>query len=251
LNRWLVPGVTAAGFGLLFFLGGNQRLFLALNALGPMTSDLLWANVTILGDAAVVLALGLALWRRRPDLLWGFLITAILATLWARGFKPLLDVPRPPAVLGDAVHVIGRTYRADSFPSGHATAAFALAGVLVMGVRHTALTVFVLAVATLAALSRAVVGVHWPLDILGGAFGGWLAAVLGLVIGARTRGFGARPAVQWAGAAVLGGCAVALAAGYPHEYPDAVLFQRAIGICCLVVAATTLVRERQRRHPDL
>lgn len=244
MRTWAVPAVAAAGFVLILFTGQNQKLFLALNALGPMTGDLFWANVTILGDAAVVLALGLALWRRRPALLWAFLWAALLATLWARGFKPLLEVPRPPALLGDAVHVIGRTYRADSFPSGHATAAFTLAGLLVLGIRSTWLSVAVIAVAVVAAVSRCVVGVHWPLDVLGGAFGGWLAAVVGIAIGRKTLGFGSKAWVQWAGAALLAGCAVALALGYPHEYPDAQVFQRALGICCLIAAAATL----KKRH---
>jgi membrane-associated phospholipid phosphatase len=240
LRTWAVPSLAAAAFVLIVVFGENQKLFLALNALGPTTSDLFWANVTILGDAAVVLALGLAFWRRRPDLLWAFLWAALLATIWARGFKPLLEVPRPPALLGDAVHVIGRTYRADSFPSGHATAAFTLAGLLVLGMRCTWLSVVAIAVAILAALSRVVVGVHWPLDVLGGIFGGWLAAAAAIVVGQKTIRLGSKAWVQGAGAALLAGCAVALAAGYPHEYPDAVVFQRAVGICCLLAAAATL-----------
>ena len=240
MRIWAVPGLSAAAFALIVFLGNNQRIFLALNALGPMTSDLLWANVTILGDAAVVLALGLAFWRRRPDLLWAFLWAALLATLWARGFKPLLDVPRPPALLGDAVHVIGRAYRADSFPSGHATAAFTLAGVMMLGMKQRGWAWMALAIAAVAALSRCVVGVHWPLDVLGGAFGGWLAAAAAVVLGRKTLRFGSKAWVQGAGAALLAGCAAALAAGYPHDYPDAQLLQRAIGICCLLAAAATL-----------
>jgi membrane-associated phospholipid phosphatase len=240
LRIWAVPAGAAAGFALVLVTGQNQKLFLALNALGPMTGDLFWANVTILGDAAVVLALGLAFWRRRPDLLWALLWAALLATAWTRAFKPLLEVPRPPALLGDAVHVIGRTYRADSFPSGHATAAFTLAGLLVLGVRSTWLSAVAIAVAILAAVSRCVVGVHWPLDVLGGAFGGWLAGAAAIVLGQKTIRFGSKAWVQWAGAALLAGCAVALAAGYPHEYPDAQVFQRALGICCLLAAAATL-----------
>lgn len=244
MRVWLAPGIALVLFGAILVTGENQKLFLALNALGPMTSDLFWANVTILGDAAVVLALGLALWRRRPDLLWAFLWAALLATLWARGFKPLLDVPRPPALLGDAVHVIGRAYRADSFPSGHATAAFTLAGLLVIGLRSTWLSAVAIAVALLAAISRVVVGVHWPLDVLGGVFGGWLAAAAAIVLARKTIRFGSKAWVQGAGAALLAGCAVALAAGYPREYPDAQVFQRALGICCLIAAAATL----KKRH---
>jgi membrane-associated phospholipid phosphatase len=239
---WLVPLIAAVAFAGIWLADVNRAVFLALNALGPMTSDWLWANITVLGDALVAFALCLPLWRRRPNLLWAFLFVALLGTAWVHGFKPLVDVARPPAVLGDAVHVIGPAYKAQAFPSGHATTVFAIGGLLALGLRSRGWTALILSVATLAALSRAVVGVHWPLDILAGVFGGWLCAVAGLWIAQRTRAFGQRPAVQWALVAFLAACAVALVLGYPKEYPQADLFQRLIGICCLAAAAARLKR---------
>jgi len=85
---WLVPVVAAGGFVAIYALDANRSLFLALNQLGPATSDLLWANITVLGDSMVAFALCLALWRRRPDLLWALLFLAILGTLWVHGLKP-------------------------------------------------------------------------------------------------------------------------------------------------------------------
>jgi len=239
---WLVPVVAAGGFVAIYALDANRSLFLALNQLGPATSDLLWANITVLGDSMVAFALCLALWRRRPDLLWALLFLAILGTLWVHGLKPLIDVPRPPAVLGDEVHVIGRAYKAHSFPSGHATTAFAVAGLLTLGIASRAWVAAIIALATVVALSRAVVGVHWPLDILAGAFGGWLAAVFAVRLAERTRTLGARAVIQWTLALALAACAVALVLGYPDEYPQALLFERAIGICCLGAAAARLKR---------
>lgn len=237
-----MPAGAAALFVIVAALGANAPLFLALNKLGPATSDLLWENITVLGDGMVAFALCLPLWRRRPDLLWALAFLALFGTLWVHGMKPLLDVARPPAVLGDAVHVIGRLYKAHSFPSGHATTAFALAGLLSLGIASRAWMAAFVGVATLVAISRAVVGVHWPLDILAGAFGGWLCAVLAVWLGRRTRDFGERAGAQWTLALLLAACALALIAGYPDDYPQAVAFQRVLGICCLAAAALRLRR---------
>jgi membrane-associated phospholipid phosphatase len=240
---WLLPAAAALGFMLIASLDANRAIFLALNRLGPATSDWLWANITVLGDTVVAFALFLPLWRRRPQLLWAFVFLALLGTLWVHGLKQILDVERPPAVLGDAVHVIGPAFRAHAFPSGHATTVFATAGLLALGLGSRAWAAVALVVATLAALSRAVVGVHWPLDILAGAFGGWLSAVIALELARRTARFGTRPAVQWAIAAFLAVCAAWLVVGHPQSgYPQADTFQRAIGICCLAAAAARLRR---------
>ena len=239
---WAVPAVAALCFAAVAALDANRTLFLVLNKIGPATSDWLWANITVLGDTLVAFALCLPLWRRRPDLLWAFLFVALLGTLWVHGFKHFTDIPRPPAVLPDA-HIIGPAFKADSFPSGHATTVFAIGGLLAIGLQFRTRYVIILTAATVAALSRSVVGVHWPLDILAGAFGGWLSAVLALEIGRRTFAFGSKPWVQWALALFLTACAAWLVIGHTKSgYPQADVFQRAIGICCLAAAAARLKR---------
>jgi membrane-associated phospholipid phosphatase len=245
LRLWLVPAVAGTAFIAVLFSGTNQMLFLALNRIGPATSDWLWANITVIGDALVAFTLCLPLWRRRPDLVWAFVLVALLGTAWARGLKPLVDEARPPAVLNGAVHIIGPARTAVGFPSGHATAAFAIAGIWALGIRAHALTAFVLLVAMLASLARVVVGVHWPVDILAGAFGGWLAAAAGLALAQRTRRLGLHPIVQWGTGVFLVLCALLLVLGLPRrEYADAALFERAIGLACLASAATALWRRR-------
>ena len=242
MKRWLVPALAGGAFLAIHALDANRLLFMMLNGIGAATSDALWANITVLGDGMVAFALCLPLWRRRPDLLWALAFLAVLGTLWVHGMKPLIDVARPPAVLGDQVHVIGRAYQAHSFPSGHATTAFALAGLLTLGITRRIWVAALVAVATIVAISRAVVGVHWPLDILAGAFGGWLSAVLAVWLGGRTRTYGEHPNVQAMLALLLAACALALIAGYPDDYPQAQLLQRLIGICCLAAAAARLRR---------
>jgi membrane-associated phospholipid phosphatase len=251
LRYWLVPAVAGAGFLAVALSGTNQSLFGVINAIGPATSDALWANVTLVGDATVGFAVCLLLWRRRPDLLWAAAFVALLGTLWVHGLKPLFDSPRPPGVLGDAVHVIGPAYKAHSFPSGHATTAFAIGGLFFLGIPSLALRASILFLVILASVSRAVVGVHWPLDILAGAFGGWLAAVLGIYLAGKTQGIGAHPAAQWLLAILCGACAVALVMGHPDDYARAVLFERAIGLACLAAAAAALYRDARLGHAGL
>jgi undecaprenyl-diphosphatase len=63
-----------------------------------------------------------------------------------------------------------------SFPSGHATVAFALAGCL--AVRWPRGRLLWIGLATGVALSRIALGLHWPSDLIAGAGIGW-----GIVVG--------------------------------------------------------------------
>jgi undecaprenyl-diphosphatase len=63
-----------------------------------------------------------------------------------------------------------------SFPSDHATAAFAIAFAVLAFSRRCGIVFLV--VATLIGLSRVALGMHYPSDVLAGLFVGWLASIL-------------------------------------------------------------------------
>ncbi len=207
---WLPLGLSLLAMLLVGLTDTNQALFSQLNRLGPLTGDGLWSNLTLLGDTLVALALLAPFIRHRPEMLKAVLLTVLFAALWVHGLKPLLDNPRPLGMLApEQVHLIGRALYHYSFPSGHTTTAFALAGVIILARVHPVLAATVLGLACLAGLSRAVVGAHWPLDILAGVFGGWLSAWLGIRLARR---------VSWQPGrwthlgllAILAGCALVL-----------------------------------------
>jgi membrane-associated phospholipid phosphatase len=103
---------------------------------------------------------------------------------WIGRRRPPLVYPEPKAL----VHVP----HSGSFPSGHATIAFACATVLAWKAPRLAFPAFVLAGAI--AWSRVYVGVHWPLDVLGGAALGILLATALLTLVAALRR--SRPATR-------------------------------------------------------
>jgi undecaprenyl-diphosphatase len=91
-------------------------------------------------------------------------------------------------------HPLVREPTTHSFPSGHAATSFACAATLAPFVgRRAAVVLYVLAAAI--AYSRVYVGVHYPLDVLGGAALGLLVArVLRLLPAALRRSRPAQPA---------------------------------------------------------
>ena len=112
------------------------------------------------------------LWRRP----WFFvaLVAATLAADWlSLLLRQLIGRDRPPLVYPDPRPLVGVPHTG-AFPSGHAAAAFAAATVIAFASRRLAVPVYVLA--ALVAWSRVYVGVHWPLDVLGGAVLGVLVA---------------------------------------------------------------------------
>ena len=239
---WGPPALLLAGIAALIAMQANLPIFRLLNS---NRHPGFWSAVTFLGDTAAILALALLAARRLPRLLWAMIPAALIATAWVHTWKQAYDERRPLATLERAeVKVIGPELRHGSFPSGHTTTVFAAAGVCILGLRlGMAWSLALVGIAALVGLSRIVVGAHWPLDVLAGAFGGWVAAALGVAWAERWP-FGLRPAVQGIAALVFLACAVALLGGYDGRYPDAGWLARVIGASALFGFAVTFVFRR-------
>jgi membrane-associated phospholipid phosphatase len=238
---WLPPAVALVLAAAIHATGVNHALFLWLNLGGRVVGDVAWFHLTMLGDGAVALTLMLPCIRRAPGLFWAALVAATVAALWTQVTKQLIDVPRPLTVFGDgAFHLAGPAFRHVSFPSGHAAAAAALAGIWILGVEgHALWRAALLGVAWLVGLSRIMVGVHWPLDVLWGMLGGWLGAWYGLALQARRRWHTAGWGGMLAGA-VLMAVAASLLVSRHIGMPAVMPAQRLLATVCLVWGAWEL-----------
>ena len=169
----------------------NLALFHGLN-LGPGSPAWLMGVArfcsTVLPAAALLGALVLLPWRgaagRRA--LGVTLLAILLAWLVARGLSSAWPTPRPFALgLGHQ----GLAHKATaSFPSSHASVAFAFGLALWARWPWRRGRWLPLLLAALVAWSRVALGLHFPLDVLAGAFVGGLGAWLAL------RGLGKRAA---------------------------------------------------------
>ncbi|MBN1939312.1 MAG: phosphatase PAP2 family protein [Candidatus Aminicenantes bacterium] len=127
--------------------------------------------------------------------------TLITGAVLVEAIKSGVDRPRPPAYFEAAggqatadgragavvdnksggrgsfmVHNVGPALRSRSFPSGHSWVSFEIATLLALFFGRRFRWVYLAAAAI--AYSRIYVGVHFPLDVLGGAIGGTLLALL-------------------------------------------------------------------------
>lgn len=163
----------------------NESYFLSINEFSKsIISDALAAHLTELGNGSVVGILALGLTIKYPDIAKRFLIITIASGILIAGFKQFFSDPRPAGVLAHTdFHIIGDILKRYSFPSGHTTTAFAMAGFIMLTFASLPLRIFVLILAILAGVSRISVGAHWPEDVLAGAplglmiayFGSWLS----------------------------------------------------------------------------
>jgi undecaprenyl-diphosphatase len=120
------------------------------------------------------LALVLGAVYRRWGPFWLTLIAVALADWSATALKALVDRERPSSRYLEPKTLVPAPHDA-SFPSGHAATSFAAATVLSFAFPRFAPALFVLAAAV--AFSRVYVGVHYPLDVIGGALLGALIAI--------------------------------------------------------------------------
>jgi undecaprenyl-diphosphatase len=99
----------------------------------------------------------------------GLLTSQVITHFWARE-RPYVAHPAETLILGTPS-------QEPSFPSDHAIAAFAIAfSVALVGGRRVG--AFFLAAATLIGVTRILVGLHYPGDIVGGALIGFVSALV-------------------------------------------------------------------------
>jgi undecaprenyl-diphosphatase len=160
---------------------------------GVLDDVFVWlSRIGMLGLVWIGIGLALAVLRRRPTLLLAVLAADGIADLLARTIKSLVDVQRPAFRYAEPKALVP-VPKDHSFPSGHAATSFACATVLALAFPRFAVPLYLLAVAI--GFSRIYVGVHYPLDVLGGAVLGIAVAIALLRLGsARPRLRRGRPA---------------------------------------------------------
>jgi undecaprenyl-diphosphatase len=147
------------------------------------------SKIGTLGLVWIAIGLAVALLQRRPGLLLFVIAADGLADALALAGKSLIARDRPP-LRYPVPEPLVRVPHDHSFPSGHAATSFACATILASAVPRLALPLYLLAAAI--AFSRVYVGVHYPLDVLGGAvLGVAVATALRLLVRAPRR---SRPA---------------------------------------------------------
>ena len=176
--RWGVPLFAGLALAILLALDSNVQLFYWMNRLMSYAPDGLWTHFSLLGEGHLVILLVLLFLGRSPDIVWQYVLATLLTGLFVFGMKELFSALRPPAsLLEGSFHLIGPALQNNSFPSGHTTAAFALAGLACLQRTHNGIKFVALLLAIFVGFSRIANGVHWPVDVLAGAIAGWLLAI--------------------------------------------------------------------------
>jgi len=239
--RWGVPLVSVLSMLLLWLLEANTQVFLVLNHAAANLGETFWSHVTVIADVVAILLI-LPFCGRKPQVVWHFFIASLFAMLWTLTLKSPLGVMRPPAVLdASQFHLIGNAFFGNSFPSGHTTTIFVIAGVLCLQRFHWTFKTGLLTLAVLIGISRIACGVHWPLDVLGGAFGGWFSAVAGGWVSSRYP-IGLRDNVQRVIAMLILSIALWVILRDTEEFVTTIPFQISLAVIALATSATGLVR---------
>lgn len=157
----------------------EKRLFLLLNArVGSKRLDAVMRLLSGLGSAWAAVGLCLLFWSvpgcRRLAMPLSFSVAGSHVAVQA--LKRLLGRQRPYGVL-PAMRTVTERLGDGSFPSGHTTAAFSVAGIVSAA---TGAAVPMWTLASLVGISRIYLGHHYPTDVLGGAALGIVFAALGV-----------------------------------------------------------------------
>lgn len=157
--------------------GLERSIVRRLSDVSDLAASSLWPIMqfgTLVAAQLVALVVLVVSRRARPAV--DVLVAGTLAWLTAHVVKDLVERGRPfDVITGVTVH--GGAPDGFGFPSGHASVAFAIAGALAPWLPRRA-QIAVFAAAALVAIARVVHGVHFPVDVIGGAGLGLVVAVV-------------------------------------------------------------------------
>lgn len=167
----------------------DQELFLFLNSFHNESFDFIMelASDKFTWVPFYVIITALLAYRHKWNTLILLIFIALLITLTdqisVKGFKEVIERYRPchNAEIKDMVHTVdGHCGGLYGFVSSHASNSFGLAVFLILTVRRRIkyLAPILIVWATLTSYSRIYLGVHYPLDIIGGALLGSALALL-------------------------------------------------------------------------
>ena len=183
------PLITVVSLVALLFaswLLGVNELFLPLNAALNALPAGFWGFTTTLADPWVAPLLTFVLFFRQPNFVRALLICVGISFIAHYSLKYGIGFPRPNHVFAPNEFILtGPDIQSPSFPSGHTMVIFSMMGLISFwnNVKLTSGLLFTLA--TLIAISRIALGVHWPLDIVFGALVGWTVAWLAVTLNSR------------------------------------------------------------------
>jgi undecaprenyl-diphosphatase len=193
-----IPIFSLTGFLLIFtivffslLLPYDISLFYALNGLAPIQAvGMLAMFLTLLGGEVALALVAGAFWflskSERRDIPLVILLTIGFSDLVVFFLKTAYFRPRPFQILNGVLLPMGPD-GGSSFPSGH-TARFVAVSTFILlkkGRRYFPLILLSVGVA----LSRVILGVHFPLDVTGGALLGIIIGVVSLQYGKSTVDF--------------------------------------------------------------
>ena len=152
-------------------------MFRAMNLAGTNVAlDSVMVFFTIMGTSYIIVLICVPLWiQGKKDAAFDVVMLVILATIATEALKLVVDRPRPDLELSDIETIVSAS--GSAFPSGHSARAFAVACLLYME-EPRKYGVTALIIASLIAVSRVYLGVHWPTDVLAGAVLGVVAALV-------------------------------------------------------------------------
>lgn len=150
-----------------------------------------WTVITDLGDAMILLPL-ISLILLISFKLWvAVWVSVPIASIFCHVGKKYFEIPRPAQTISkDEINVIGDILTAsNSSPSGHSITIFTVVSIIIYKLASISCTksryssiALVCIIGCTVALSRVVVGAHWPLDTVFGAVLGICAGAISIYI---------------------------------------------------------------------